>query len=383
MTVSKAFWKIVLKNISTIIMYTVILVSFGTVSAQSSATTVEFEAVEPSIVVFNHDGEEGITKNLVEYLDKNAEIKTGFSDDDKLKDALFYEEVVLVVDIPENYSKDYLAGKNPEISTRSSAGYQAELAKVMLRRYLSVAQSYSALGLDASETTEKINAALESSAKVEVLSKVDSSKYAKASAYFSFANYAILACVITIICLIMSSFNRMEIRKRNLVSSVAISKMNRILLRNSCLYAFGVWLMYMIFGYFMAGGDVLFSNYGILFAVNSFIFCIVATTIAYLISQLVQGRNAVNGIMNVVALGSSFLCGAFVPLEFLPESVKFIAHALPSFYYIDSNYKIQALEGFSLDEMAPVLINMGIMLGFAILFVILANIIAKRKQRVA
>ena len=175
----------------------------------------------------------------------------------------------------------------------------------------------------------------------------------------------------------------MEIRKRNLVSSVAISKMNRILLRNSCLYVFGVWLMYMIFGYFMAGGDVLFSNYGILFAVNSFIFCIVATTIAYLISQLVHGRNAVNGIMNVVALGSSFLCGAFVPLEFLPESVKFIAHALPSFYYIDSNYKIKALEGFSLGEMAPVLINMGIMLGFAILFVILANIIAKKKQRVA
>ena len=54
MTVSKAFWKIVLKNISTIIMYTGILVSFGTMSAQSSTTTVEFEAVEPSIVVFNH-----------------------------------------------------------------------------------------------------------------------------------------------------------------------------------------------------------------------------------------------------------------------------------------------------------------------------------------
>ena len=133
MTVSKAFWKIVLKNISTIIMYTVILVSFRTVSAQINTSTVEFEAVEPSIVVFNHDKEEGITKNLVEYLDKNAEIKTGFSDDDKLKDALFYEEVVLVVDIPENYSKDYLAGKNPEISTRSSAGYQAELANVIVK----------------------------------------------------------------------------------------------------------------------------------------------------------------------------------------------------------------------------------------------------------
>ena len=31
MTVSKAFWKIVLKNIGTIVMYSVILIMFGTV----------------------------------------------------------------------------------------------------------------------------------------------------------------------------------------------------------------------------------------------------------------------------------------------------------------------------------------------------------------
>ena len=35
-------------------------------------------------------------------------------------------------------------------------------------------------------------------------------------------------------------------------------------------------------------------------------------------------KNAINGIINVVALGSSFLCGTFVPVEFLPNRVFFI-----------------------------------------------------------
>ena len=39
MTVSKAFWKIVLKNIGTIITYTMILVSFGTINVSSGSMT--------------------------------------------------------------------------------------------------------------------------------------------------------------------------------------------------------------------------------------------------------------------------------------------------------------------------------------------------------
>ena len=87
--------------------------------------------------------------------------------------------------------------------------------------------------------------------------------------------------------------------------------------------------------------------------------------------------------MNVVALGSSFLAGGFVPAEYMPDSVLAFAHVLPSYYYIQSNNKIMALEGFSLSEIAPVLINIGIILGFSVLLILVANIISKRKQRVA
>lgn len=383
MTVSKAFWKIALKNIGTIITYTVILIMFGTMNINSGSTTTTYEAEKPSVVIFNHDEKVGVTKSFIEYLEKNTEIKDGYQDDDRLKDALFYEDVTLAVDIPENFHQDIALGRNPEIRTRSSAGYAAELAKVVVNRYLTVAQAYSKINLSEVDLTEKIDKALETSSEVEIKTAVDTAKYSKPTRYFSFANYTILACVITIICLIMSSFNRLEIRKRNLVSKIELKRMNMILLRNCCLYAVAAWSFYVLLGFIVLGFDTLWNMHGLLYAANALVFTTCATTIAYLISRVVFSSGAINGIMNVVALGSSFLCGAFVPATYMPESVLAFAHILPSYYYIDANNQIMEIQDYDFETIWPIILNMIIVFGFSVAFVIAANIISKKKQRVA
>ena len=383
MTVSRAFWKIALKNIGTIIMYTVILVMFGTMNMSASNTSVEYEALKPPIVVFNHDENVGMTKSFMEYLEKNAEIKSGYEDDDRLKDALFYDQVVLAIEIPKNFHQDITFGYEPEIKMRSSSGYAAELGKVVVSRYLTTATAYSKLHLSEEELAKRIATTLEKETKVEIKSKVDSAKYSKATRYFSFANYTILACVITIICLIMISFNRLSIRKRNLVSSIELKKMNGVLLKNCCLYALAVWAFYVALSGIVLGLDVMFSLYGLVYAVNALIFCGMATTIAFLISQLVSSQGAVNGLMNVVALGSSFLCGAFVPAEYLPDAVLGFAHILPSYYYIDTNNRVMNLESFDLNSLWPIIFNMLVMVAFAVVFIVLTNIISKKRQKIA
>jgi ABC-2 type transport system permease protein len=361
-------------------MYSVILIMFGTASVSSSQDAGQFEATKPTIAIYNHDEDGDITHSFVEYLNQNAELKTDYSKD-KIKDGLFYAEIVMAIDIPEDFSRDFADGKNPAIHTQSSAGYNAELAKVMVERYWTTAQSYADAGMSTKNIIAKIDPVLKSSIEVERQSKADTSKYTKAARYFSFANYAILACVITIICLIISSFNRRELRRRNLVSSTPVTKMNRVLLANSCIYSFSIWTLYIAVGFFTVGKDSLISMNGLLYMGNSFIFCVCATTIAYLISQLVRGSNAINAVMNIVALGSSFLCGCFVPAEFLPDSVLTFAHVLPSFYYVDANNKILRLENTDFETIRPVLVNIAIVLGFSVLFVVVANIVSKRKQK--
>lgn len=109
---------------------------------------------------------------------------------------------------------------------------------------------------------------------------------------------------------------------------------------------------------------------------------ICATAIAFFIGSIVKNKGAINGIVNVVALGSSFLCGAFVPMEWLPDSVLKIAHMIPTYYYIKTNEALKTLEEFSFETLRPIIMNMSMILGFAVLFIILTNLVSKRKRRI-
>ncbi|MGM9532105.1 hypothetical protein [Intestinibacter sp.] len=104
--------------------------------------------------------------------------------------------------------------------------------------------------------------------------------------------------------------------------------------------------------------------------------------IVYLTTNLVNNKNAINGIVNVVALGTSFLCGAFVPMEWLPNSVLNIAHILPSYWYIKTNEILKSIEVFNFETLKPIIINMGIVLLFSILFIVITNIVSKKKRTI-
>ncbi len=125
----------------------------------------------------------------------------------------------------------------------------------------------------------------------------------------------------------------------------------------------------------------MFSIHGLIYLVNSFVFTLCAVTIAFLIGNLIQNKNAINGIVNVVALGSCFLCGAFVPMDWLPDYVLKIAHILPSYYYIKNNEWIKELETINYETLKPIFQNLIIILLFASLFVFMTNMISKRKQK--
>ncbi|MFR5190431.1 MAG: ABC transporter permease [Clostridia bacterium] len=134
---------------------------------------------------------------------------------------------------------------------------------------------------------------------------------------------------------------------------------------------------------FILIGDVMFTIHGGIMIINSFIFTICTLTIAILIGNLVSNKNAVNGIVNVVALGSSFLCGAFVPMEWLPDSVLGIAHILPSYYYIKTNEIVKTIEVWNLETIKPILFNSIMIIIFSSLFIIITNIVSRKKRKIA
>lgn len=381
MTVFKTFLKILNKNKAIIILYTAFLIGFGGFNMQTSDQSTDFVASKPDIMIINHDKEEGITKDFIKYITDNSNIVELKHDEEAINDGLFYRDVNYVIYIPENYHEDFMNGKNPEIDIKSTGDYQSSFAEMLLSRYVKVANIYQKSIKDEDELIRKIDETLSMQTEVTITSKLDASGLSKAAFYYNFASYSILACLVYVICLILSSFKALKIQKRTIISSTDYRKHNRQLLLSNSLFSIVLWGVYVALSFILVG-DVMCSGQGMMFLLNSFVFTMCATTIALLIGNLVSNKNAINGIVNVIALGSSFLCGAFVPMEFLPEGVLKIAHILPSYYYISTNEALKTLEVVNLETMKPMITNMVVILGFAIVFVILTNIISKKKQKI-
>lgn len=381
MTVFKTFLKILNKNKFIIILYTLFLIFFGGFNMQTSESNINFVASKPDIMIVNYDEEKGITKDLIKYIEENSNVVDLKNNEDAINDALFYRDVNYVIYIPKNYNKDFMDGKNPEIEIKSTGDYQSSFAEMLLSRYIKVANIYQKSINSEEELISKINETLSKKSEVEITSKLDTNILSKATFYYNFANYSIMACLIYVICLILASFKDIKIQKRTIISSTNYKTLNRQLLLSNSLFSIILWMIYVVLSFILVG-DIIFSIHGIFYLINSFVFTICATTIALFIGNIVSNKNAISGIVNVIALGSSFLCGAFVPMEWLPEGIIKIAHILPSYYYISNNEILKTLEIINFNTIKPILLNIIIILSFSIVFIILTNIVSKRKQKI-
>lgn len=381
MTVFKTFLRILNRNKFIIIMYTSMLILFGGINMSSSENSISFTAQKPKIHIVNYDKNEGITKNFIKYISDNSKDPKIKNNDSAIDDALFYQDVDYVIYIPNNYNQDFINGLNPSLDIKKSSSANSTYANMIVNKYLKVANIYQKQCSSIDEIITKTNESLNQDVSVKINTKLDTNSLTKATFYFNFESYSVLACLIYIISLILSTFNSETIRKRTIISSTNYKKNNAILLFSSCLLSFVIWLLYLIMAYFLIG-DTIISKHGFIYAINSLIFTISAATLSIFIASIVTKKEAINGIVNVVALGSSFLCGAFVPVRWLPESVLKIAHIFPTYYYINTNEKITSLEVIDIDTLTPIIINSIIMVIFSIVFIILTNVVVRRKRKI-
>ncbi|HBA37975.1 MAG TPA: hypothetical protein DCY94_04570 [Firmicutes bacterium] len=377
MTVFKTFLKVLYKNKFVVLTYTIFLLIFGVFGSTSNEKTTNFTASKPDIVIDCKDSS-ALATSLVKYLENNANVKNP----DNVDDALFYREINYVMTIEESFSKELMSGSNPKVTVKSTGDYQASLANILLERYIKLARTYQNMGLSEEEVIEKTEDTLKDNTDISLTSKLDTDSMSKMATFYNFSNYPILAGTIYVISFVLTSFKNKNIKKRTIISNMNYKKYNRVLFLGSSLFAIALWIFYVIISIVLLGKP-MFSIHGLLYILNSFVFTICALSIAFLISNLVENKEAINGIVNVVALGSSFLCGSFVPMEWLPEGVLKVAHILPSYWFISSNETIKTLEIVTRESMMPLITNTLMLIAFIILFGILSNMISRKKRKIA
>lgn len=379
MTVFKTFWKVVNKYKGTFIMYTIMLIVFGSMNTLSNKDNNVYVDSKPDILIVNNDEEIGITGNLINYLKENSNIVNIKDTEEARNDALFYRDVSYIIYIPKNYRSDVLKGNNPEIDIKTNNTYDSSFTEIMLTRYINIQNVYAKYIDNEEELINAINSNLVNHTNTIMTSKIDTNNLTRLSRFFNFASYSIMAVVIFIICLTLTSFKEDNIRKRITISSMPYTKHNRQILLASLIYSLIVWIIYVILGIIIFNKE-MFTIRGLIFSINTLIFCFCALTLALLISSSVNNKNAITGIVNVVALGQAFLCGAFIPTEFMPSSVLKMAHILPAYWYNNTNDLLSSINEINISSLKPILINSGVLILFSLVFIVINNLVTKKKQ---
>ena len=379
MIVFSTFWRIVKKYKGTILLYTVMLIMFGGINLTSNSTNDMFTPTKPNIFIVNKDSNMGLTKNLINYLKKNTNVVSLEDDEEKINDALFYRDISYVIYIPKNYSKDVLDKKDVTIDIKSSKDYTSSLTEMMLDKYLNVQSNLVNITNNQDELVNMINNTLDVNSEVVVSSKLDNSYLNRVSRYFNFGSYSLLAVIIFIVTLVINSFKENAINKRIIVSSFNYKKHNSLLMLSSFVYSLIVWVLFSLLSVILLGKDMI-SLRGILYFVNTFMFVMPTLSFGILISTLVNNKDSIGGIVNVVSLGSAFLCGAFIPTEYLPKIVLSIAHIFPAYYFIDSNNLLSSMEIINFSNLIPVFINYFVLIIFMLIFIAVNNYVLKKKR---
>lgn len=385
MQVYKAFFKVIYKNLSQIMIYVVIFLFFAIAFARyyTSPVSTSFTETKINIAFINHDKDSKLVEGLKNYLSKNANIVNIQDDTQKLQDALFFRKVEYIVKVPRGFTEGLISGKTLQLEKTavpdSASGIYMDS---MINKYLNTVKTYTSNIKDLSEE-QLVNCTykdLSKTTEVKLISSADqNTKNEKCTNYYNYLAYSLFGILILGVCSVMMTFNKSDLKKRNLCSPVKLSSMNFQMILGNISYAILAWFA-MIFASFIMYGSYMFTAKGLLFILNSFVFNFAALSISYLIANIIKSRGAMSAAANVVSLGTCFISGVFVPQFLLGKTVLTIASFTPTYWYVKSNNDIANLVKYKAENLMPIFSNMLIIIGFAAAVLAVTLTVIKQKR---
>lgn len=379
MIVFKNYFKIVSKHLGLIIMYSLISIIVSVMNSTFNDNNEYYVPTNPTLAIINYDNSY-LIDNFVSYMKKNTDIIEIENTKEKIQDALYSGKVNTILIIPKDYSKNFLLGNNPKIEIKESAENASVYVKLLTNRYFKIANIYNSLGMTEKDIVDNTNVDLQKEIDIKISSENKTSKTEEIAIFYNYENYAFLSIIIFVIGTIMCIFNSDKIKKRNLISSYTYKKFNRELFLGHVSLSLSLLLIFTIISIFIYGKNMFTFN-GLFMILNSFIFTITVTAMAYLIGGLIKNKNVITGIINIIGLGLSFISGCFVPLSFLDKKIISFAKLFPSYWFISNNNYIASLSTLNTEAIEIIFKNFIVIIIMGITYLILSKIIGLKNRK--
>lgn len=342
MTVFKSFFRVAKRNTWPIVVYVGIMVVMtimitGTMGSKGQDLTISTDNYV--IAIINHDAGDEVSDALVRFLSDRTQTKDVGDSEREIRDALFWGDVSYALVIPEGFGAALTEGQEMKIQTYVSPNdYVHMYVDNYSNRFLGTLKVYRQQIPDESvaESIVRVEEDLEKETKLLPANAQNGQRDIRGMYfYYVYISYPLLAAISSGLGIVLAATLKRGLVLRGRVSSLSESGRNTQLAMAGLAYSSMIWLALVILGLIVLPGRLknIREPEFIYMMGASYLYMLACVAITLFITSFSINTSVITGVSNVVALGSSFLGGIFVPEELLGENVLRIGKMLPAYWY--------------------------------------------------
>lgn len=337
MSVFNALIKSLRANITNLILYFSIFAVFGNMQARATVSTQEdaFEEVQVKVAVTDNDNST-LSHALVDYLEETQIVVDPRTDDpQEMNDNvrfLIYEYALI---IPENFEEKVLAGNTEDVLEYIAPGTTASqfLLTQKLGDYLQDVVIYLNSGFTEEEAISLTHEQMVKlgDTKATVMDTAEGNHRSFYMGMFTFNGYTLMI-ILSICCACTLTF----MKDKDVKNRISVSGMH-FFTRHLATFGGVFTIGFVITSLTIVVIQIMSMHYAnnklIFYMIDTYGLMMVGLGLAYFICSLTSNENLINMVANMTVLSMSFLCGIFVDIEYLSDTIVKVAHFMPLYWY--------------------------------------------------
>ncbi len=340
--VSKVYVKLLKKSILIPVLLLILFVVFILYREYNNTSGRNSAGIRADILIINRDMGSTVTTGLIKYLSRYSELVISNSDISYL-DYLSSIQYDYVVDIPEDYQRHFMEGRNPSVNIAGTGNVEYLPLKDLLNGYLAAAGKILTANKEISpvDLVQELDRALGNETSV-ILEKEDL-RYQNnlfLSRYLKDAAYLLIFIMFFVIGRISSYYGEPGVRKRHDLAPLSSLNNNFKLLKDNTLFVVVCNLIIFLIMFLIKPDIILEWNLAIYF-INFLIYSLCILGICYIITALAF-RYEINVILIILLTAFiALLNGDFgADITNMKDMAVFSAEFTPVYWLSKVNYTV-------------------------------------------
>ena len=391
MSTFKTSLKIMAAHRSYVLVYLVALSLLGlnVGAARTEDASSQVKEATASVAVIDRDGST-ISRGVKDYVESVGKVQPLEDSRQAIQDATAQNRISYILIIPAGYGKQlqqtaHEGAEPPRMDT--VIGYESAAGSLMNARtdsYLGQVAGYlSTLTDDPARAVALAKETMNHSAPAERIAQDATPLPHGFVVYAMFSIYPIMAFAIVTISTLMTALGRRSVRSR--LTAAPVSGRSRSLGAVGACLVIGLvgWLWIFGLGVTALGASAVTTSAPLLAIVGAALgaFMLFAVSLGFLLGQISPGQNVASAVANIGGLAMSFLSGAWVPIEWLPDAVVQASKFTPGYWAAQAISGAYTATSMSADVIRPLLVDCGICALFAVAIFAVTMAVGRARAR--